>query len=278
MKITQRSQLKIYLSNKKIIIGISIISFFAFIGIFAPYLSPYDPQETRFPQAIPPSPKNLLGTNFIGQDVFTRLCYGARVSLVVGILAGILTTLIGTSIGIISGYEGGWIDTVLMRLTDIFLVIPSLALILFILAFIPEGGIFFVIIVIAFFSWPGMARVIRSQVLSLKNRPFIESAKALGASDIHIMTKELLPYLTPLITSYLSLSIASAIITEASLDFLGIGSPMTVSWGIMLSLAMSGNAFYYILWWWVLPPGLCIATLTFAFILLSQGINETVVR
>jgi len=253
-------------------IGAAILLLFILMAILAPVLSPYSPHASNFPAWQPPSAAHLLGTDDYGQDVLTQLLWGARTSIVVGVAAGILASSVGVLVGLLAGYKGGWLGEVLMRLVDLLQVIPTIVLLIIIAAFVPTLGLGGEILIIGFLSWVWMARSIRSQALSESARGYVEAARVLGMSDAEIMFKEVLPNLLPVILANLVLVVTGAILAEASLDFLGIGSPNVISWGTMLSLAFSTNAILYNAWWWIGPPGFCIATLCFAFILLGNGV------
>jgi peptide/nickel transport system permease protein len=213
----------------------------------------------------------LLGTDSTGSDVFTKLVYGTSISLYVGLISAFVSIVIGLVLGLIAGYVRGAVDEIIMRATDIMLVLPGLPL-LMVLVTVLGSTINNLIILIGFLGWMGFARVIRSQVLSLKERPFIEAAKALGGSRSHILAKHVLPNVMGLIYVTLALSVPSAIVMEASLSWLGFYDPNIMSWGRMLYDVQSAGA--YMAWWWVIPPGLFIAFLSLSFILLGYGIDD----
>lgn len=213
----------------------------------------------------------LLGTDFTGSDVFTKLVYGTSISLYVGLVSAFLSILIGLTLGLVAGYVRGAVDEIIMRVTDIMLVLPGLPL-LMVLVTVLGSTINNLIILIGFLGWMGFARVIRSQVLSLKERPFIEAAKALGGSKSHILVKHILPNVMGLVYVTLALSVPTAIVMEASLSWLGFYDPNIMSWGRMLYDVQSAGA--YMAWWWVIPPGICIAVLSLSFILLGYAIDD----
>ena len=220
-----------------------------------------------------PAPIHLLGTDDVGRDVFSELMYGSRVSLLVGIAASVISVLIGGTIGIFSGYYGRLTDEGLMRFTDIFLVIPQLPFMMLIAALAgPSLGN--IIIVIGVLSWPSTARIVRSQVITIKERSFIERARAIGGSEQHIIRKHVLPNTIPLMFANTVLIIAVAILTESTLAFLGLGDPLVISWGSMLhyafvSLAMTNGA-----WWYFVPPGFCIALVVLGFTFFGYAMDE----
>ncbi|MFQ5999581.1 MAG: ABC transporter permease subunit [Candidatus Bathyarchaeia archaeon] len=213
----------------------------------------------------------LLGTDFMGRDIFAQFLYGARISLLVGLLSAILSVLVGLSIGLVSGYVGGAIDEGLMRFADMLLVLPTLPLLIVLMAVI-GASIWNLIIVIGVLGWMGFARVVRSQTLSLKERPFVEAAKAVGAGRFHIITRHILPNVMSLVYVSLALSVPNAIVAEAALSWLGLYDPSVISWGRML-FDVQGNRGYERLWW-VIPPGISIAFVSLSFILLGYALDE----
>lgn len=269
-----REYLGMFLGMRTAIIGTVIILIFIFMAIFAPYITPYDPLKLGGAEELlqPPSPKHILGTDDMGRDVFSQLIYGSRISLIVGFAAAFISIGIGTLIGLVSGYLGGWVDEVLMRVTDIVMVLPALPLMI-VLAALLGRSLFNIILVISIVGWPYSARVIRSMVLSIKERPFIEAAKCLGAGRLYILFKEILPNVVPLVVAEAVLYISSAIYAEAVLSFLGLGDPMSISWGMMLNFAFSSGVMAYA-WWWVLPPGLSIAFIILGFTFLGNALND----
>ncbi len=262
---------KYILSNRKAKIGIGILAIFTLIAIFAPVIAPYNPKEINFIPWEKPSIKHLLGVNSYGQDVFSQVVYGTRVTLSVGILAGLLTSFIGVFVGLLAGYKGGRTGEILMRVVDVFLVVPTLAFMIVLAAFLPSMGILNLIIIIGALSWLWMARSIRSQTLSEAKREYVDAAKAQGMGSLEIMFKEILPNIIPVVTANMVMVITAAMLTEATLSFLGLGDPSLISWGQMLSISFENNAIIYNAWWWMLPPGLCIATLGFSFMLIGNS-------
>ena len=216
----------------------------------------------------------LLGTDYKGGDIVTELFYGSQVAFVVGILAALFSVGIGTLVGLLSGYFGAAIDTLLMRTTDVFLVLPFLPVVL-VLDQILRPSIWTIILVLGVLGWPGIARVVRSQVLTLKERPFVDAARVSGASDMRLAFLHIAPNILPFSFLYMSLTVSGAIITEAILSFLGLGDPTVISWGGMLSTVLTlGGALSY--WWWLIPPGLCITFLSLGFYLLGRGFDEII--
>jgi len=214
----------------------------------------------------------ILGTDNWGRDIWSQIVYGARISLFVGLLAAFIGVVIGLIVGLAAGYLSPLVDEILMRFTDILLVLPGLPLLLVLIAVLGPSLIN-LIILIGFLGWMGFARVVRSQVLSLKERPFVEAAKAVGAGKFHIITRHVLPNVMSLVYVSLALSVPSAILSEAALSFLGLFDPTVISWGRMLhdAQAVEGGLDK---WWWWLPPGLGIALVSVSFILLGYALDE----
>ena len=217
----------------------------------------------------------LLGTNFQGNDLWTELVYGARISLLVGLLAAILATSIGIFYGVICGYIGGFVDEFMMRVVDVLLCLPVLPILL-VLSRVYRASVYFVVVLIAIFGWQGLSRVIRSRVLSLKEAPFIVSAKASGASGGYIIFRHLVPNVLPIASASMILAIPGAIITEAALSFLGFGDPNTSTWGRMMYYARELGGFGKGAWWEWLPPGLSITLLCLGFVFIGHAVDEIV--
>lgn len=213
----------------------------------------------------------LMGTDQEGKDLFTQLVYGARISLYVGVLSSILAVVLGLIVGLMAGYLGKVVDEFLMRVCDILLVLPGLPLLIVLIAVL-GASIDNLIILLGVLGWMGFARVVRSQVISLRERPFIEAAKAVGAGKVHIMFKHILPNVMSLVYVTLATTVPGNIVAEASLGFLGFSDPTRMSWGKMLNEMMANSAYQN--WWWVVPPGLCIAAIAVAFILFGFALDE----
>ncbi len=215
----------------------------------------------------------LLGTDDAGRDIFTQLVHGARWSLLVGITATIIGVGLGLLVGLMAGYLGKMVDEVLMRFTDMMLVIPGLPLLIVLIAVIGPS-LTSIIIVLGFLGWMGFARLVRSQVLSLRERPFIEAAKASGAGTGYILTKHVFPNIVSLTYVNLALSVPAAIVGEAALSFLGLGDESIITWGKMLELGRDAGSTSSLLWWWIIPPGVAIAAISLSFILLGYAMDE----
>jgi len=261
-------------SRRFALAGLLLLGGLSFVALAAPWLAPYDPSERVGIPFSRPSAAHLLGTNDIGQDLLSELIYGARISLLVGIVAAAAASLIGASVGVLAGYSRGWLDTALMRLVDVVLALPVLPLTIVIGVFLGPG-LSTQILVIAAVIWAGMARELRSQVLSLRERDHIQALQSMGARSRYVLPRHVLPAVAPLLVPQFVLAVKTAIALEASLAFLGLGDITAKSWGAMLSLAHSRSAFLTDAWlWWVIPPGLAIAATVLAFALLGYALEE----
>jgi peptide/nickel transport system permease protein len=266
----------IYRTNGMGMVGLYVLVIFGAIALLAPVISSsrsLDPTLANGPILAGPSLKYPLGTDDLGRSVLTMTIWGSRISLMVGLMATVLTMIIGASIGMIAGYRGRWVDAVLMRITDWFLVIPWLALAI-VLASILGQSLFIIVVVIAVTSWPSTARVVRAQVLSVKQRPYVERARALGASDWHLVTRHVLPNVFPVIFANTILVVAIAILSETTLSFLGLGDPLHVSWGTILEFAYDAGATSLGAWWWLVAPGVCIVLVVLAFTMCGYAFDE----
>ncbi len=267
----------VYKRDRAAVVGLAVFLAILTVAVFADLIAPYNPYERVGRPYERPSWKHLLGTNDIGQDIFSEVIYGTRASLFIGFLAAITGTAIGTIVGLVSGYHGGRLDEVLMRVVDMWLSIPTLLFAVFLVAVIVRtGGIpmfYSVILAIALTSWPPVARLVRSATLSIKERPYIESAVALGASSLRIMLRHILPNVAPIVLVEVVVRTAIAMLTESSLSFLGLGDPTVKSWGTVLHFAMIKNALILGLWWWFLPPGLMIAVTVMSVMMVGRGLE-----
>jgi peptide/nickel transport system permease protein len=258
--------------NKLGLVGAAIVLILAAIALLAPILSPYDPTEMD-PQHIlsAPSRDHWFGTDRLGRDVLSRITWGSRISLLVGFIAVGIATLIGILVGALAGYYGRWVDSLIMRFVDLMLCFPTFFLILAVIAFL-EPSIWNIMVVIGVTGWMGVARLVRAEFLSLKEREFVLSARALGASDLRIISRHILPNaLAPVLVSA-TLGVAGAILTESALSFLGIGiQPPTPSWGNILT---GGKDNLEIAWWLSFFPGLAILVTVLGYNLLGEGIRD----
>lgn len=252
-------------------IGIIFLIIFIAVAILAPVIAPYEATEMvrgedgELKRVEPPSKEHWFGTTNRGRDVFSQVILGSRVALIVGGLATFFVTFIGTNIGLISGYFGGWIDTFFMRIVDISYAIPFIPFVIILVTFL-KPSLFNIVLAISILSWRTIARLIRSQVLTVKERPYVKAAKAAGASDFRIIFLYILLNVLPLALLEMSLRMAQAIIAEASISFVGFGDPSVTSWGQILQQAFSAGAMRNA-WWWVIPPGVAIAILITAVFL-----------
>lgn len=255
--------------------GLLIVSAICLIALFAANLAPFDPYniEQRAVRGQPPSLEHWLGTDGSGIDVFSEILYGARISLIVGLSTAFLISITGALAGIAAGYIGGWFDTVMMRLADILMCIPGLPLMIVLATYL--GTQFWVIIFIfVVLGWAGLARLIRSQVLSVKTRAYVESAVVSGATSWRVMVRHILPAVSSLVIVNGVLMSSGMILAEAGLSFLGFGDPRAVSWGKMLSQAQTGSAILLGLWWWIVPPGIAIVLTTMGFLFVGYALEE----
>jgi peptide/nickel transport system permease protein len=258
--------------------GLSVLVFFVIVAVFAPLLATHqDPNSMKWADDAnryhPPSKDFLFGADWFGRDTYSLTVFGTRASLIVGFVASVISIVLGTTIGLVAGYFGKVSDEILMRFTDFFLVIPWFPLMI---VFVMLMGRSFtnVIIVIGIVSWPSTARIVRSQVLSVKEKAFVERARAIGARSGHIISTHILPNVLPLIFANTILLIANSIFSEAFLDFFGLGPQNTISWGTMLEVANDKSAFSSYAWWTILPPGFCIVALIMAFYLMGDALDE----
>lgn len=260
--------------NKLAITGFIIIGLLVLGAIFAPYLTPYEWDDTNMANInAEPDSQHLLGTDSRGMDILTRLLYAGRISLSVGIFATALRVLIGVLLGGISGYYGGIIDNFIMRVADVFISFPFLPLAITMVAILGPT-VFNVMLVIAVIGWPGVARIIRAEILSLKEQEFMEAANALGISDRKQILKHLLPNTMAPIIVAASLGIADAILIEAALSFLGMGVELpTPTWGNMINAAQDFYVIQYRWWQWV-PPGVCIFLAVMSLNLIGDGLRD----
>jgi peptide/nickel transport system permease protein len=221
----------------------------------------------------PPSARFLLGTDYAGRSILTLLIWGTRPSLAIGVLATVLTMILGSSIGLLAGHYGGILSRVLMAVTDWFIALPVLPLAIALAAVLGQGDTS-ITVAIAVTSWPGTARLIRAQTLAVEARPFIERAKALGARDGQLVARQVLPNVAPFILVSATLTVSGAIITEVTLEFLGLGNPTEVSWGAMINQAFFQGAVTRGAWWYILPPGIAIVVVALAFTMIGRSIEN----
>lgn len=258
--------------NKLMVTGGGLVVLLLIVSILAPWLAPYDPGQIDLHNILaPPSADHFFGTDQLGRDVLSRMIWGARISLKVGFVATGFAILIGTILGALSGYYGGWLDSTIMRFVDIMLCFPTFFLILAVIAFL-EPSIWNIMIIIGLTGWMSVTRLVRADFISLRERDFVQAARAIGASDTRIIFLHILPNAMASILVAATLGIAGAILTESALSFLGIGvQPPTPSWGNILT---AGKDNIDIAWWLSLYPGLAILMTVVGYNLLGEGIRD----
>lgn len=258
--------------NPFAIAGAVVVCIMFLVSFLAPWITTYQPNTLdAYHVLLPPSTSHWFGTDDLGRDVLSRMVYGAQVSLMVGFVAVGIATVIGTVFGLIAGYYGGWIDSLLMRFVDIMLCFPTFFLILAVVT-IREPSILNIMLIIGFTGWMGVSRLVRAEVLSLREREFVLAARAIGCSDLRIIFRHILPNAMGPVLVYATLGIAAAILTESSLSFLGIGvQPPQPSWGNILA---SGKEFLEFAWWLFLFPGLAITITTLSYYLVGERIRD----
>ncbi|WP_426562569.1 ABC transporter permease [Angustibacter sp. McL0619] len=257
-------------------LGLIVLTIFVLVAILAPVLAPESGLSvTQATGGVlqPPSAGYPLGTDENGRSILTLLIWGARVSLAVGLTATLISMVIGTLVGLMSGFFEGWPAAMLFRLTEWFVVLPFLPLAL-VLASVLGRSLLNIAIVIGVTSWPGTAMLIRSQALSVKERPYLERARVLGAGRWRQMSRHILPNVMPMVFANTTLTVAIAILSETTLSFLGLGDPTRVSWGSMLEAAFSVGAITTGAWWYIVPPGVCVVLVVLAFTLIGQALEE----
>lgn len=264
------------LRNPKSITGLVIFGAFVLLAVIGPLIAPYDPSGITDDLMSPPTAAHWLGTDHLGRDVLSQLLVGTQGVMMVGVLAGVLATGLAVLIGVSSGFLGGASDEVLSALSNIFLVIPALPLIIIVAGAIPDAGNLLIAFVLAVTGWAWGARVLRAQTLSLRGRDFIEAARANGESTWRIVWLETLPNLTAIIASSFISTVTFAVLTQTTLSFIGVTSVTDWSWGTVLYWAQANGALARGAWWWFVPAGLLIALLGMSLALINFGIDEFV--
>jgi len=260
-------------ANSKARIGLVILGLDILVALLAPLIAPHSPTATTFPPYLSPNATNWFGTTGNGQDVFSQMIYGARISLLVGIIAGAVATFVAVTIGLIAGYRPGIVDEVLSFATNLALVIPGLPLMFILAAYLKSRSVWTIVLVVAFTSWATGARVIRSQASTLRTREFVTSAQFSGERLFRVVFREILPNMTSLVAGSFFAAATAAVMAEASLEFLGLGDPNTVSWGTILYYAQQQNALLTGQWVMIFAPGLAIALLALSFTLVNFGVD-----
>jgi peptide/nickel transport system permease protein len=263
-------------SHRSGLFGLGLLTFFILVAIFAPLLA--DPESIEVTKATggvlePPGGDYLLGTDENGRSIVALLIWGSRISLFVGLLATLIAMVIGTLVGLASGFFEGWPARILYRFTEWFLVIPFVPLAI-VLATVLGRSLINIVIVIGITGWASTAMLIRSQTLSIRERPYVERARLLGAGRWHQMSRHVLPNVMPMVFANTTLTVALAILAETTLSFLGLGDPTRISWGTMLDSAFGVGAMTTGAWWYIVPPGICVVLVVLAFTLVGQALEE----
>lgn len=258
--------------NKMAIVGGVLIILFILTAIFAPFIAPHDPYKVDLDaQFLKPSRENLVGTDMYGRDVLSRIIYGSRISLIIALIPPTISMIIGIIMGILSGYYGGKTDIIIMTIADIVLSFPSILLAMVVM-YTLGASLLNIFIALSIVGWAGTARVVRSQTLSFKNKEFVEAARAIGVKDHIIMVRHILPNCIPQLLVLFTLNIPSAILSEASLSFLGVGAqPPASSWGLMVS---NGKEYLFNAPWVTISPGVAILVIVLAFNFLGDGLRD----
>ncbi|WP_374109450.1 ABC transporter permease [Actinotalea sp. K2] len=263
--------------NRKSITGLAILGFFVLVAILADVLAPYSPTKVDSAARLqPPSVEHWLGTTHLGEDVLSQVIYGTRGVIVVGFLAAIMATIIAVVVGVVAGYLRGWRSESLSALTNVFLVIPGLPLIIIVASMFDNPPLVVIAAVLGLTGWAWGARVLRAQTMSLRNRDFIQAARANGEPLHRIIGKEMLPNLMALIAASFVGTVTAAILGLTTLSYIGVIPVNTYNWGTILNWASAQGAFRQNQWWWFMPPGLCIAAIGVALSLINFGIDEYV--
>jgi peptide/nickel transport system permease protein len=261
------------LGQKQALIGLIIVVLFVLIAIFAPLLAPYSIHEKTGAIYEAPSSAHWLGTDDGGVDMLSLMIYGSRVSLEVGFAAALVAMIIGGTVGVVSGFFGGGIDVLLMRITDIFLVIPDIPLVI-VVAAIFGRNLLNIILIIGIIYWTSTARLIRAQVKSVRERVYVKRARSIGAGNNRLVFKHVLPQVAPLLIANTVLMIALAVFLETYIAFLGLGDPSTISWGKLIENSFLGNAVLNNAWWAVVPPGLAVTVVILACTMVGQSMED----
>jgi peptide/nickel transport system permease protein len=262
------------------VFGLCVYAAFLVVAVAAPWIATHDPNEILFTSDYalaadlrPGEDGFLMGTTALGRDLFSQLVWGARSALLIGLTAAFMVALIGSIVGVVAGYFGGWVDTVLMRAADVAFGIPFLPFVIVLAAFL-EPSIWNVVIAMALVLWRDTGRVIRSQVLTLRSRAYVEAARVAGSSHFKIIRRHIVPNILPLSFLYGSIAIGWAILTEASISFLGFGDPKSISWGFMLQDAFASQALSKGAWYWFVPPGVLIILIVSAGFFITRGYEK----
>lgn len=270
---------RLFLASWKVKLGMGILLFFVLLAIFGELIVRHvlgiDPLAVDYENlAQPPSSQYWLGTNMVGQDVFAQAVIGARGSVLVGFVSGTIAVIIGVLVGTWSGYSAGLIDRVTMAVVNVLMTLPSMAVLFILAGYVRDAGLIMIAVVIGVLAWPGSARAIRAQTLSLRNRDFTTALRGIGESRWRIVAVEIVPHLGGIISAMFLTALVGGIFAESGLAFLGIGNTNGMSWGLLIGQAQQQGALLRGLWWWFLPPGVCIALIGFATALVNFGLDE----
>ena len=262
------------LRNAKLVIGLGVVLAFLVLAIVGPWLTDATPFEFGYPLGEPPSRDHWLGTTSPGQDVYAQFVYGLRSSFVVGALAAAVAAVLGMAIGFVSGYRGGIVDEVLSMLTNIVLVIPTLAVLIIVSAYLSVGSLFSEAMLIGLTSWPWAARAIRAQTFSLGSRDFVSLARLSGQGTVKVIVREIAPNMSSYLFLTFILLFGGSVLTAATLDFLGLGPSQVMSLGLMMNTAVSNAALQLGMWWWFIPPGVGITAIVGGLYVMNVGLDE----
>jgi peptide/nickel transport system permease protein len=261
------------LSQPQAVIGLAILLAFVVVAVFGSYLEPRSIHDKTGPVYAAPSGAHWLGTDDGGVDMFSLLIAGTRVSMEVGFAAAVVAMLIGGAVGVLSGFVGGAIDVLLMRITDIFLVIPDIPLMI-VMAAVFGRSLRNIIIIIGIIYWTSTARLIRAQVKSVRERVYVKRARSLGAGNSRLVFRHVLPQVAPLLIANTVLMVALAVFAETYITFLGLGDPSAISWGRLIENAFLGNAVLNNAWWAIVPPGVCVTVVILACTMMGQSMED----
>jgi peptide/nickel transport system permease protein len=259
--------------SAKLVTGLAIVGFFALVAVLGPMLGG-DPEAVGYERLGAPSGAHWLGTTDTGQDVFAQLLVATRGSMLIGLVVGVLSVAVSLVVGVAGGYLGGWLDEAFSLLSNVFLVIPGLPLLILVTDYVEDSGPVMFAAIISIISWAGPARVIRAQTMSLRSRDYVDAARVSGEPAWRIMVFEVLPNLTPIIAAQFVFAVIGGILLEAALSFLGLSGDASSSWGGMLYYAQNGSALSLGAWWWFVPPGLCVALLGAGLSFINFAIDE----
>lgn len=270
----KKTMIRVLWDNPRARWGLVILAAMVAVAILAPVLAPYSPTSNNFPPSEPPSAAHLLGTTLQGQDVLSQLIWGSRNSLGVGFSVGILATILSLLVGVLPSLSVRWVNATMATVTNVVLILPGLPLLIVLAAYLHSSGPFTIAAVIGFTGWAWGARTLRSQVMTLRNRDFVIAARLAGASQWRLLTREILPNMLSLVVANFMFATLFGILSEAGLQFLGLGNVNAVSWGSIIYWAENGSALLLGMWWWFIPPGAAIAIVGIALALVNSGIDQ----